>query len=148
MDRLIDRESSCRDLNKVKALLPPKAVAEVQKIIFTPSYHEDRLIWEQEKDRVYSVKSVDKLMMGMMKRNQEGQSSRAEDQKHIQKEIWKFQTPNRIRVFAWRACKESLPTLHNLKQREVLVDEVCPFYGEEVEDLVHAIFSYPTIEEN
>ncbi|XP_041009359.1 uncharacterized protein LOC121253410 [Juglans microcarpa x Juglans regia] len=34
------------------------------------------------------------------------------------KDLWNLKLPTKIKIFAWKACKESLPTKHNLVQRK------------------------------
>jgi len=49
--------------------------------------------------------------------------------------------PNKIKVFAWRACKDSLPSKDKLVQKQVITEATCRFYVHLVEDLLHAMFS-------
>lgn len=48
---------------------------------------------------------------------------------------------NRVKIFAWRACKDSLPTAHKLQQKLVIVEDKCSFYNSEVKSLTHALIN-------
>ena len=53
------------------------------------------------------------------------------------KYLWSCNIPHKIRHFAWRACKEVLPTKENLVRRKVLLDGACDECNLEVESLAH-----------
>lgn len=59
----------------------------------------------------------------------------------VWKVLWKMQVPNKIKAFAWRACKDCLPSKDNLIKKQVLVDALCSFCLHPVEDLYHPVFS-------
>ena len=46
-------------------------------------------------------------------------------QRRFWKQLWKINTPHKVRHFAWRACKDILPTKENLVRRKVLVVGSC-----------------------
>lgn len=49
-------------------------------------------------------------------------------------------------MFAWKACKEDLPTLSNLKKKKnVLIEDNCCLCNVSVENLPHALFWCPQI---
>ncbi|KAL0444053.1 UNVERIFIED_CONTAM: hypothetical protein Slati_2128000 [Sesamum latifolium] len=53
--------------------------------------------------------------------------------------IWKAKVPPKIRMFVWRACRDSLPTVANLARRGVKVGGACPRCGLENEDVLHCL---------
>ncbi|KAF5455283.1 hypothetical protein F2P56_024878 [Juglans regia] len=55
-----------------------------------------------------------------------------------------MQVPKRIQTFAWRACRDILPTLTNLKKKKVDVEDRCCFYKATPEDAHHALVSCPS----
>lgn len=59
------------------------------------------------------------------------------------KAIWKLNIPQKVCIFVWQACKEGLPSLHNLSRRGVVVNNVSTFCGMSPEDSSHAIFYCP-----
>ena len=46
-------------------------------------------------------------------------------QRKFWKFLWKINVPHKVRHFAWRACKDILPTKENLAKRKVLVEGTC-----------------------
>ena len=53
------------------------------------------------------------------------------------KYLWSMNIPYKVRHFAWRACKDILPTTENLKRRKVLVDSCCEAWQTETESSGH-----------
>ena len=51
----------------------------------------------------------------------------------------------KIRNFLWRACKNAIPTLNNLKRRCVVEDSKCSLCAQHDEDVIHALWSYLTL---
>ncbi|KAL0011249.1 hypothetical protein SO802_006357 [Lithocarpus litseifolius] len=54
--------------------------------------------------------------------------------------IWKLRIPNKIKVFAWRACHEILPTVVNLTRRRVIHEDKCSLCTGEPETTIHALW--------
>ncbi|KAL0448319.1 UNVERIFIED_CONTAM: hypothetical protein Slati_1388300 [Sesamum latifolium] len=53
--------------------------------------------------------------------------------------IWKTNVPPKVRMFAWRACRDSLPTVANLAKRGVNVGGASPRCGIGNEDVLHCL---------
>ncbi|KAL5849554.1 hypothetical protein ACOSQ4_007567 [Xanthoceras sorbifolium] len=54
--------------------------------------------------------------------------------------FWGLNIPLKIRIFAWRACLNALPTLSNLVQRKVCVVDSCKRCGLASESTAHVLF--------
>lgn len=54
--------------------------------------------------------------------------------------IWKLRLPNKIKLFAWRACHEILTTAVNLTRRRVINDDKCSVCTREKESTIHALW--------
>ena len=54
--------------------------------------------------------------------------------------MWHLKIPPKIRIFMWKACENALPTMQNLRKREVATDGVCPICGNEAKSICHALF--------
>ncbi|KAF5442258.1 hypothetical protein F2P56_034938, partial [Juglans regia] len=67
------------------------------------------------------------------KNSNAGESSNSAAMNVLWKKIWKLSIPNRVRVFAWRACRNGLPTMENLKLKKF---DYLPVDGD-VADLVN-----------
>lgn len=49
------------------------------------------------------------------------------------KKLWNASALGKVKICAWRACLDSLPTRVNLSKRRVMGEEVCVVYGVQVE---------------
>ncbi|GAU11220.1 hypothetical protein TSUD_342100 [Trifolium subterraneum] len=122
------------NIAKVRNLFS-KDVAE--KILETPlvsSVREDKVVWEEERNGCYSVKSGYKLAMRYII---------GSDKYHVVGNwngIWKAQAPHKARHLLWRLCRGCLPTRSRLLERQVECTLNCPVCDEEVEDELHIFF--------
>ncbi|KAG8480403.1 hypothetical protein CXB51_025112 [Gossypium anomalum] len=51
--------------------------------------------------------------------------------------LWELQVPSKIRILMWRIANNYLPTLHNLKVRQLAVNPLCLVCQSEEESLDH-----------
>jgi len=63
--------------------------------------------------------------------------------KPLWKRIWSLSVPCKVRNFLWRAYKNIIPTLNNLKHRCVVEDSKCSLCAQHDEDVIHALWSCP-----
>ena len=54
-----------------------------------------------------------------------GSSSDNSNMTSLWKVLWGLQIPNKVKHFAWRVCKNILPTLSNLKRRGIVGSNLC-----------------------
>ncbi|GAU31951.1 hypothetical protein TSUD_288850 [Trifolium subterraneum] len=100
----------------------------VEKIIATPlisSAKEDKVVWEEERNGCYWVKSGYNLAMRCLTLS---------DRHHLAdnwNDIWKAQSPHKARHLLWRLCRGCLPTRCRLTQRHV----ECELEGERIVDV-------------
>ena len=106
-------------------------------ICFTPQ--EDILIWPKTKDGKYSVKSGYQLLRAM-EMSEAASVSDNGGAKKFWTALWKLSVPNKIKMFAWRACNDSLPTLNNLARRKVVQSNICLSCIKEPETTLHALW--------
>ncbi|GAU43245.1 hypothetical protein TSUD_241360 [Trifolium subterraneum] len=108
-----------------------------EKILETPlvrSVREDKVVWEEERNGCYSVKSGYKLAMRYII---------GSDKYHVVGNwngIWKAQAPHKARHLLWRLCRGCLPTRSRLLERRVECTLNCPVCDEEIEDELHIFF--------
>lgn len=55
--------------------------------------------------------------------------------------------PNKIKIFVWTAYNDGLPTLQNLRKKQIVNEDFCYFYKATVEDTSHKLAQCPTIRE-
>ncbi|GAU22779.1 hypothetical protein TSUD_142180 [Trifolium subterraneum] len=108
-----------------------------EKILETPlvsSVREDKVVWEEERNGCYSVKSGYKLAMCYLI---------GSDKYHVMGNwngIWKAQAPHKARHLLWRLCRGCLPTRSRLLKRQVECTLNCHVCDEEIEDELHIFF--------
>ena len=101
----------------------------------------DVLFWLHTKNGEYTVKSGYQTARLILKQEKDlGECSKAADGSHIWKNVWKLKVPNKIRVFAWRACQNILPTRENLFRRKVIQDEFCERCNQAPESVLHVLW--------
>ncbi|GAU45652.1 hypothetical protein TSUD_400890 [Trifolium subterraneum] len=115
----------------------PSPQPAAEKILETPlvsSVREDKVVWEEERNGCYSVKSGYKLAM---------RDIIGSDNYHVVGNwngIWKAQAPHKARHLLWRLCRGCLPTRSRLLERRVECTLNCPVCDEEIEDELHIFF--------
>ncbi|GAU20296.1 hypothetical protein TSUD_337770 [Trifolium subterraneum] len=108
-----------------------------EKILETPlvsSVREDKVVWDEERNGCYSVKSGYKLVMCYLI---------GSDKYHVMgnwNDIWKAQAPHKARHLLWHLCRGCLPTRSRLLERRVECTLNCHVCDEEIEDELHIFF--------
>ncbi|XP_042944657.1 uncharacterized protein LOC122278542 [Carya illinoinensis] len=121
VDTLINGETRWWDISKVRALFNPIIAEKILKIVICPEGYEDRWMWSEERSGEFSVRSAYKLLQKGLY-DAVGQSSNSSSLNSLWKAIWKMKLPLKIRIFAWKLCKDYLPTGLNLIKRHVDID--------------------------
>ncbi|MCH95897.1 ribonuclease H protein, partial [Trifolium medium] len=140
-DLLLDNYKAW-DIAKVRNLFSGDAV---ERILATPlmgSVKEDKVVWEEERNGCYSVKTGYKLAMRHILHS---------DKFHVAGNwngIWKAQAPHKARHLLWRLCRGCLPTRYRLLQRRVDCNLNCPVCDAEIEDELHVFFNCPIARES
>ena len=98
---------------------------DVEAICKIPLSHRretNAVVWLHNKDGKYSVRSDYHVARKVLK---EWAECSIDSGQHIWKKLWKVQVPNKMKVFASRACHEILPTQVNLVKRNIIKDNTC-----------------------
>ncbi|KAL0445965.1 UNVERIFIED_CONTAM: putative mitochondrial protein [Sesamum latifolium] len=106
--------------------------------VFRPlaSDRPGNLRWHYEKHRRYSVRSAYHLMV--TEGGAQGFSGVSSSGSPSWQFIWRPAVPPKVRLFAWKICREALSTTIGLARRGVLVGSGSPWCGDAAEDLLHA----------
>jgi hypothetical protein len=113
---------------------------EVKKILAVPLLHmveEDKLIWSEERDGSYSVRSGYSTLM-----KEKGRTTILREGEEWGS-LWKIQAPPKVKHLLWRICKECLLIRSRLRTRYVQ----CPHCLSEPEDEWHIFFDCDNIKE-
>ena len=81
----------------------------------------------------FSIRSAYTVAMKLRGRFEIGNCSNDGPIRNFWRNIWSLQIPNKVKHFAWRACKNILPCLSNPKRKGIMVDDKCVLCGVEGE---------------
>ena len=101
----------------VKSLFIPHEAETILGIPISSALLEDSVIWNATPNGKFSVRSTYELAMNLCEQSERGCISNDGVIKKFWSKIWSLQVPNKVKHFAWRACKNILPCLFNLKKR-------------------------------
>ncbi|MCI18609.1 putative reverse transcriptase, partial [Trifolium medium] len=125
------------DATKINEFFSSDMAEAIMSVPLFPMIEHDKLMWDGDKNGVYTVRSGNKLIMSDLLRSEsnyvEGKWS----------ELWRVQAPPKARHLAWRVCRDCIPTRERLLQRHVDCSPYCPLCDENVEDTAHAFFTCP-----
>ena len=107
----------------------------------------DKLIWAETPNGKFSVRSAYGVAVRLSKSDNKGISSDRSQLRLFWKRIWNLPLPHKVRHFAWRACRDILPTKVNLMRRNVVKDPFCDECKMEVESTGHLFWSCPRARE-
>ncbi|KAL0327910.1 UNVERIFIED_CONTAM: putative mitochondrial protein [Sesamum calycinum] len=99
------------------------------------------LIWHYSRSGIFLVRSAYHLACSLELRPSSS-SSRVLEQSRWRR-VWQAKIPNKVKVFAWRACLNALPTGDNLARRIPNTSAECPFCGCSKEDRMHIFVLCP-----
>ena len=136
---LIDIEKRSWKADLVRSMFLP---FEANTIINMPLSHnlpEDKIIWVGNRRGDFTVKSAYYIALKVIETNEEGECSRGDARAPLWKGMWNLKIPSKIRIFAWRACMNALPTRINLHRRGINIDVLCPMCEQEAESIAHSL---------
>jgi hypothetical protein len=95
---------------------------------------------------VFSVKSAYKMLIETKRRREDyfeerpAPSNAAQDEGSWKK-LWKVRVPSKVRIFAWRLARSSLPTGAERVRRHMADSLVCPIYNAATDDWRHSLLT-------
>ncbi|GAU30882.1 hypothetical protein TSUD_15680 [Trifolium subterraneum] len=122
------------NIAKVRNLFSRDAAKRILETPLVSSVREDKVVWEEERNGCYSVKSGYKIAMRYII---------GSDKYHVAGNwngIWKAQAPHKARHLLWRLCRGCLPTRCRLLERRVECNPNCPVCDVVTEDELHIFF--------
>ena len=114
---------------------------QIAKIPLTRTVSEDSIFWPHVQSGQYTTKFGYCFLKTKAQLVNVQSPSQDELMKPLWKRIWSLSVPCKVRNFLWRACKNAIPTLNNLKRRCVVEDSKCSLYAQHDEDVIHALLS-------
>ncbi|KAL0303533.1 UNVERIFIED_CONTAM: hypothetical protein Sradi_6221400 [Sesamum radiatum] len=119
----------------------PIELAEVILSIPLGNSCQDKLIWHSTHNGFFFVRSAYHIARSI-KEEKRGECSTIQTSQSWDF-IWKSRVPNRVKLFAWKLCKNAIRTATNLAKRKVPISTSCPICNEGLEDLAHVILYCP-----
>ena len=138
---LIDPFLRCWDRDSVLQIFQKEDAEAILRIPLSRRHIPDSVMWPHTKDGIYTVKSGYHVATELLKieKNWAEGSSRSPSNK-VWERIWKLRIHNKIKVFAWRAGLNILPTLDNLCKRKIVADNTCELCKFDRESRIHALW--------
>ena len=138
----IDQNTKRWKANLIKKTFLPFEVDTILSIPLSYSFPDDKLIWLGNKRGVFTVRSAYYMALLLVETCNEGESSVGDPRTLLWKKVWHLNLPEKIRIFAWQACMNTLPTMQHLKVRGVNINGSCPLCGQGPENTMHTLFNY------
>ncbi|KAL0003811.1 hypothetical protein SO802_011372 [Lithocarpus litseifolius] len=141
---LIDHDTKHWKADLVKRIFLPFEADTILSIPLSYTLPDDKLIWMGNRRGEFTVRSAYYVALPIVESIQEGESSCGDPRTQLWKKVWHFNLPSKIRIFAWRACMNALPTMLNLKIRGVCTEAICPTCDQCIENTSHAFLECDT----
>ena len=119
----------------------PHEAELIKSIPLSSRLSDDTLVWAATSNGLFFVRSAYRLAMEESQPSNSGTSSDASMNRRFWKKLWKLQVPNKVRHFAWRACRGVLPIKENLSRRGIQLDVSCDDCMEDIELVGHLFWS-------
>jgi hypothetical protein len=103
------------DYNKIINLFSHDAAEPILFVPLISELKEDKLVWQEEKNGEYTVKSGYRLLL-LMKANEE---RRCRGTTGSWRSLWQICAPPKAKHMLWRICRDCLPTRVQLRQHHV-----------------------------
>ncbi len=140
VDSLIDGNSMCWDVDKLKQMFLPRDVEIINQIPLSLRRPRDKLIWTGTKSRYFTVKSAYSLLLHQSKGDLGASSNGRNPYRFLWSVIWSTQVPPKVRFFMWRACLDILPTKTKLFGKGLIHTVSCLWCEEEPELSAHVLW--------
>ena len=121
----------------LESVLSPYDVEAVRRIPVSTEGGVDRLVWHFEDNGLYTVRSGYRLARSEAIG---GPSCSNGEEARWWTKLWSSSIPPKIKHLVWRVWFEAIPTMGNLRKREIKCLPFCDFCGELPESAVHAVW--------
>jgi hypothetical protein len=120
-------------------------IEEIIKIKTSRRNEEDFVAWFPEKNDMFTVRSAYRLMLHrkMMRQDRGATSSRPDGVNPSWQLVWKCPVPPKVKVLAWKICRNALATQQNMQRRKMSTSALCQLCGREEEDTFHIFICCP-----
>ncbi|XP_030930791.1 uncharacterized protein LOC115956606 [Quercus lobata] len=123
----------------VKRFFLPFEAETILNIPLSYNLPEDSIIWLGNKWGVFTVRNAYYVALPIVENSEEGECSSGDSRTRLWKKVWQLKLPAKVRIFAWKACMDGLPTKLKLAKRGLNVGAECPLCEKAVESSSHAL---------
>ena len=116
---LIDLETKWWRIDVLRATFLPFEVETILKIPLSHNLLEDKIIWIGNKRGEFTMKSAYHIAYNLAKTIEVGESSSRDPCRLLWRKLWHLNLPAKVKIFAWRACVNGLPTFENMSKRGI-----------------------------
>jgi hypothetical protein len=115
------------------------------KIHISNRLESDFIAWHPDKRGMFSVKSAYQLALreNMQKHNHGATSARPGGERPSWKVIWQCKVPAKVKILAWRICRNVISTQANMARRRMATTDICRICGTRTEDSFHVFMRCP-----
>ncbi|CAJ2667453.1 unnamed protein product [Trifolium pratense] len=119
---------------RISNLFTHDAATDILSIPLLREVKEDKLVWQEEQNGEYTVKSGYRLLMQKIKEEkQRGMTG-------SWKALWQIRAPPKVKHLLWRICRDCLPTRTRLQHHHVQCPAICELCRGANEDSRHVLF--------
>ena len=98
----------------------------ILRIPLSRRHIKDSVMWLHTQKGTYTVNSSYHVAAQLVKEEKNWvESSRGSPSNKVWENLWKLRIPNKIKVFAWRAGLNILPSKENLFRHKIAADDTC-----------------------
>ena len=138
---LIDPMTKWWRVDMIRATFLPFEADSILKIPLSHNLPEDKIIWIGNSYGDFTVKSAYHIAYNLLESKEKEECLNRDPCKPVWRKLWHLNLPAKIKIFAWRACVNGLPTMEAINCRGISQNKDCPIYGSEVESLDHALLN-------
>ncbi|XP_030922977.1 uncharacterized protein LOC115949847 [Quercus lobata] len=113
---VIDSENRRWNAELIRSLFLPFEANTILNIPLSYNLPEDKVIWIGNRKGEFTVRSAYYIALKVIESDEVGESSYGDFRTPLWRKIWHLKIPAKIRIFAWRACMNALPTKLNLNK--------------------------------
>ncbi|KAK2450022.1 hypothetical protein QL285_009162 [Trifolium repens] len=126
------------DVYKIESIFPLHVAKRILEIPLFGTVEDDTLVWMDNTNGMYSVKSGYKVILNVT--GMANEISHQEEWSHL----WNIRAPPKAKHLLWRISKGCLPTRMHLQDKWVPCTQLCPLCNQENEDDWHVLFHCET----
>nr|XP_023889503.1 uncharacterized protein LOC112001554 [Quercus suber] len=136
---LIDNDTKWWKPNLVKSLFLPFEASTILSIPISFSLPKDSLILLGNKNGPFTVKSAYYIAAKLVEQGEHMEGTSNCSALPLWRKIWQLKVPPKVKIFAWRACMNGLPTLYNLRCKGLNFAGFCSLCDKCMETTTYAL---------